>query len=169
MDLPRELIEKILLQLSPRDIASFCLSFDEFLYVLTTKSFMKKHIQRFAEISKSCGGMNDVITYTKDMDFNCRCLKMKFCKKRSISNHCVNCILHPILLTIKPWKVGCFCVDHVTIWFGKQTMALMESCGTCGTSGCYDFKRYLSLGELLADSDSESDDDCFRDFDLTQI
>lgn len=96
----------------------------------------------------------------KVCNYSYRAVSLKDCRRRTLSNHCLMCMTMPILLTLSPWKVRCYCVDHVSLWFGNDVIVnAMESRLGCNCINCMFKMEFWSLGEVLDAIYSDDDDD----------
>lgn len=107
----------------------------------------------------------------KAYDYDYRAVTLRDCKRKTLSNHCFLCMSMPILLTIGPSKSRCYCVDHVSLWFGNDTIVLnsMTRALGCQCLSCADKINYWYLGETMdfasfcAELDSDEDEVSFYD------
>lgn len=174
-DLPTEVIETVLLLLSPRDIARFCVAFPEFLEVICSEFFFKRHSARFAAMEGLSRDVSLIRSLFTARNYNVRQVVLRHCKKRTPSNHCWNCMLCPVLLTLKPWKADCYCVDHLAVWVGEGKLVVGRSGSGCKCFGCVDGCAFWTLGDLFeslsaeSESDSADEDDDFHVIDLSTL
>lgn len=119
---------------------------------------MKRHAERFAKLQYLTGEIAGIRKYLADRNYKFRHVSVRYCKKRTSSNHCWNCLLCPLLLTVKPWKAECFCADHVAIWAGENKLVLGRPGYGCKCYRCVDGCSFKTLGALLDNDDDDTDD-----------
>lgn len=107
-------VEEILLQLSSRDIACAVLAVPDWRDVIASKSFTKRHRRRFMAVANHPCLDSLLYVYRSGRipgDDICRLISC-----RTISNHCMGCLLDPYLLLYEPAVNCCLCVDHLFIY-----------------------------------------------------
>lgn len=111
--LPLSIAETILLSLSSRDIARAVLACPSWQQILTTKRFIRRHRGRFIGLD---GHVPLDVTLRQHPNKNIE--PRTVCQElwsKTLSNHCVACLLDPLLLTKTHIETRCACVDHLEI------------------------------------------------------
>lgn len=113
-ELPVHIVEEILLLLPSRDIACAALAIPDWAPILTSKSFTRRHRARFKEVAHHPCLDNLLYVYRGRRLPRYDICKLQSC--RTLSNHCMACLLDPCLLLISPAAGCCLCVDHLSIY-----------------------------------------------------
>lgn len=116
-----KVVEKILLQLKSRDIASAVIAIPEWKSFIQSSHFIKMHIDRFRQIPSL--NLVRCIMYIERKHYRC-CKQSDFHDFLS-SGHCILCLLQPHLLCEKTER--CPCIDHRILW-GDIDEVIWEGC-----------------------------------------
>lgn len=151
----------ILLKLLPVDMARFCLAYPQYSCILSSASFMRKHARRYDKFVGDVTELKILKLNLEERQYKSNLLALRHCRYRTESNHCWNCLLSPILLTFKPQKVQCYCMDHMLIWLSINNVVIKFVQGLCKCFACTNGFGYWTLGDVIAcaGSDEESEDD----------
>lgn len=114
-EFPDLIVEEILINLNPRDIAAAAMVFPRWENVIKTKSFLNRMKKRYS--SSNLKPMLKMITVN---DINkSHCMELW---SRTVSNHCAACLVNPSLLLYTPDECCCFCTDHIFLHYVRNIM-----------------------------------------------
>lgn len=132
--LPDEILFVICMYLPTRSIAAVAIVYERVFNIIRSTMFKRNHFMKFEGIVEHFG-LNiyksriaactehltefsppfvSYRTTTEGSGFVSFCCKQDL--YRTISNHCIPCLLSPELLLSPPEVCGCICVDHQWLW-----------------------------------------------------
>ncbi|AGS11283.1 hypothetical protein [Duck adenovirus 1] len=114
----------ILLHLPSRSIAAAAIAVPTWQPLLRTRSFIKRNVRRFEHIRSETLEM-----FVKELrwaDYEVKTIPCDECREytwRTLSNHCVHCLLMPHILLEPLESTLCFCIDH--LWLAGLDSAVV--------------------------------------------
>lgn len=125
--LPAEIVARILLYLPSRSIAAACFAVPQWKELISSQWFIRQHCKRFEGLSHPELTLHLKLLQTDEFETlseypspDCRAPW-----KRTLSNHCINCILQPHLLLSDLSTSGCYCIDHISLWTKERSETII--------------------------------------------